>query len=177
MKQIAAVELERCVALADLLETVPAKDFNMRGWVTQLPMQPQTMLYGLIKTNPGCGFAGCAMGWAAVEGIFPDFYARTSGCLIYEVDDQRFQNWDAVRAVMGLTPNMSHYLFAPNHYKTKATPAMVADRVRRFANKIAAIRARDRRRVVVEQPKLELVYQARVPRRSRAERPQLELAS
>lgn len=157
MKQIAAVELERCVALADLLETVPAKDFNMRGWVTQLPMPQKTMWFGLIKTSPGCGFAGCAMGWAAVEEIFPGFSARTNGCLIYEVDGLGFQNWDAVRAVMGLNANMSHYLFAPDNYKVKATPEMVADRVRRFASKIAAIRARDRRRAVVKRPKLELV--------------------
>lgn len=159
MKRIAAVELERCVALADLLETVPAERFHMQGWVTQLPRGARKALFGLIEASPACGFAGCAMGWAAYEGIFPGFSATTTGGLIYEVGGRRpFENWEAARAVLGLNVNMSHYLFAADQYKVKPTPKMVADRVRRFSNKIAAIRARDRRKVAAPvQSKLELV--------------------
>lgn len=46
---------ENCGKLADLLETVPARHFDMSGFVDH---------------KPGCGTAGCALGWAALSGKF-----------------------------------------------------------------------------------------------------------
>ena len=163
MKQIAAVELERCYALADLLDTVPDKDFDIRCWVGRRELGRKTMLFGMIETHPGCGFAGCAIGWAAHCDIFPGFYIDSNGSIVYDPEPGRVykqKNWHAVMTVMGINQDMAEYLFYPNGYKLDATPAMVAERLRRFASKIAAIRARDRRKVaapVLVQRKLELV--------------------
>ena len=163
MKQIAAVELERFEALANLLDVVPAKDFYLRTWVQRIPTKRKMMMFGLVKIRPGCGFAGCAMGWAAHEKIIPGLELNGGG-LIYQKNGQRaLINWEAVMAAMGIVGNakFAEYLFYSPNYKIEPSPAMVAKRLRRFIRKIEAIRARDRRRALREhvtvQRKLELV--------------------
>src|SRR4051812_40189361 len=144
MKQIANIEIIRLKALADLLDTVEDHEFTLEHWVQDHPRDRKTTLFGLIETDPGCGFAGCAMGWAAHQGIFPDFQVRRYGQ--HDVYYGNLRDWDAVNAVLGF-PKKSHmslYLFGRLSYKTYASPALVAYRVRRFVAKIEAIRARDR---------------------------------
>ncbi len=142
MKQIAAVEVERCYALADLLDKVPDETFDLRSWVLWMPKDRQTRLFGLIETSPACGFAGCAMGWAAHARIFPGFYLHNGNILYNPEGRTPSACWRAVSAVMGINLHIALYLFAAIKYKTHATPTMVADRLRRFARKIEAIRAR-----------------------------------
>jgi len=163
MKQIAAIKLERFVALANLLDAVPAKDFSLRKWVQRMPRVQRTMLFGLMEIQPACGFVGCAMGWAAHEKIIPGLELYDNN-LIYEENGQRaLISWEAVMAAMGIVGNtkFAEYLFYSTSYKTDPPPARVAKRLRRFIRKIEAIRARDRRRALREdvtvQRKLELV--------------------
>lgn len=159
MKQIAAVELERFEALADLLDIVPAKDFYLRTWVRSLPRIQTTKLFGLIETQRACGFAGCAIGWAAHEGIIPGL-ELSGGTVIFKRNDQKtLDSWNAVMAAMGIqTQSFVQYLFYSDSYKTEPGPRVVAKRLRRFIGKIEAIRARDRRKIAAPvQRKLELV--------------------
>lgn len=59
------LQRENCAKLADLLETVPAKQFDMSLWASFDPdSQPEA--------GHSCGTVGCAMGWAAVSGQFQD---------------------------------------------------------------------------------------------------------
>lgn len=161
MKQIAGVETARLTALADYLDfEVPAADFDLRAWVGRLPMAPKTTLFGLVELDPGCGFAGCAMGWAGYSRLFPGFYACNDGSLRYYTPPHTFEpykNWMAVHKLMGINDSVGAHLFCVSGYKVKATTAMVATRIRRFVAKIEAIRARDRRRAEPKQYSLRLV--------------------
>lgn len=157
MKQIAMVETARLTALAEYLYTVPSQNFNLRSWVTRIPRKATTTLFGLIEISPGCGFAGCAMGWAAYSQIFPDFTVQSDGHLTYLKNGLKCMDWDAAKAVLGLNSNMAYHLLSAKAYKITATPAMVADRLTRLVTKIEAIRARNRRRNAPSAPKLELV--------------------
>lgn len=75
----------RLLALADFLDTrVPEADFDMSRWIARsyrpptegIPAGPPH-LFGLLSGSPevpptpGCGFAGCAIGWAEHSGLFP----------------------------------------------------------------------------------------------------------
>lgn len=50
-------KVANCKALADYLETVPDKNFDMDTW--------------LQVKNSSCGTVGCALGWAALGNIIP----------------------------------------------------------------------------------------------------------
>lgn len=166
MKQISNVEIVRLKAMANMLDTVHESEFNLSMWVKQLPQQPTTRLFGLVQTNPGCGFAGCAMGWAAHLQIFPGIGIGKRGHVVYRPPSLGTNNatpttelraWDATMAVFGISRNMAYYLFSPDRYKMRATPATVSKRVRRLIAKIETIRARDRRRIKFDVPELRLV--------------------
>lgn len=154
MKQIALVETARLTALAEYLDNdVPATDFNLRTWRHRRPKERKTILFGLIETDPGCGFAGCAMGWAAHSGMFPGLTFDNDGRLIYSGT----RNWKAAMVLMGIEQNMAVFLFHPHRYKVNATPQTVAKRIRRLVLKITAIRARDQRRAAHAAPSLKVV--------------------
>lgn len=154
MRQIAHVETARMTALAEYLDTdVPARDFDLRTWISRVPHKRKTILFGLIQTRPECGFAGCAMGWAAYSGMFPGFIACTDGTIQYRGQI----NFFAVMKLLGISYNMVVFLFHPKGYKVNATPEMVASRLRRLVVKIKAIRAREQRRAVHSTPSLKVV--------------------
>lgn len=154
MKQIALVETARLTALAEFLDNdVPAQDFNLRAWILRTPKVRKTLLFGLIQTDPGCGFAGCAMGWAAYKGMFPGLAFDSGFRLVYNGT----RNWAAVMTLMGINQNVAVFLFHPDKYKVKATPQMVASRIRRFVLRITAIRSRDQRRASKATPSLKVV--------------------
>lgn len=135
MKQLSKVEIGKMRQLADFLETVPVKDFDLSVWVQELEQPPTTYLFGLIQTDPGCGFAGCAMGWAAHSELFDGLHLE--GWLIKY---KGYTDLEATMKVFGITKRAVDYLFTTWFYKTKfeTEPGHVADRLNRFADIVEA---------------------------------------
>ena len=155
MKQLDRVEIGKMRQLADFLETVPPNDFDLRVWEKRAARSRRVALFGLIERDPGCGFAGCAVGWAAYSGLFPGL-TMSMNTKDYKVAARepvyRGQtNWAAVMRLLGLSKNFTHFLFSGDFYKTRATPGMVADRLRAAADRIESLRTRG------SVPKLRLV--------------------
>lgn len=123
-----AINAKRLLKLADYLETVPRKAFNIQSWESRAANKQE-------GKNPGeCGFAGCAVGWAAHAKLFRGLRME-DGFPIYK---DTF-SWPAVSDVFGLGRSgalPSHdaaHLFSPHTYpKGKATPKQVATRIRKF---------------------------------------------
>lgn len=127
MQQLRAVEIGKMRQLADFLETVPPEDFDLGRWRERAPID--AIRIGPITLRKGCGFAGCAMGWAAHSGIFPGLRLSPKGTLTYRGATE----FEAVAKLLSLTPWTAYFLFHKDSYQQHADPAHVADRVRRFA--------------------------------------------
>lgn len=156
MTKISDVEVVRLKALADLLDDVPEKDFDLATWVGQEPREAVTKFFGLVEVAPACGFAGCAVGWAIHSRLFPQLGFTPSLSddeilvpAMYSADGEMIaRGWDAVEKIFGISDNMAHFLFMSDRYKVRASTEMVANRLRRLAAKVEAIRARERRKAV-----------------------------
>ena len=124
MKQLQQVEIARMRQLADLLLTVPPSQFDLKQWRAMPETPAKTLLFRLIEIAPACGFAGCAMGWAAHAKLFDGLYIDDEGSLVYN----GFEQYRAAAA---------EYLFSPALYRQgKNEPGDVAYRLNRFANKV-----------------------------------------
>jgi hypothetical protein len=131
MQMLNKVEIERMYQLADVLETVPSADFDLGAWCLRQPHTAVTVTGIVIRA--GCGFAGCAMGWAVHTGMFPGLKVE-NGCLYYR-DESGLEvtGFDAAATVFGITPSVASFLFAPVQYRFHAPATDVAARLRRFA--------------------------------------------
>lgn len=67
------MQTDRLLRLADFLETVPEKSFDMR-------------VFG--EDEAPCGFSGCALGWAAHAKLFPELAWENGDFLVNGEDDQ-----------------------------------------------------------------------------------------
>lgn len=123
-----AINAKRLLKLADYLETVPRKAFNIESWMSRSANKPE-------GKNPGeCGFAGCAVGWAAHAKLFRGF-RMNGGFPIYK---DTF-SWPAVGVVFGLglcsplpSDDAAHLFSSYTYPQGKATPKQVAIRIRKF---------------------------------------------
>lgn len=132
MKQLARVEIERMRQFADFLETVPPREFDLNEWEAREATAAKTMLFGLIKLEPACGFAGCAMGWAAHSNAF-------EGLILIEGEPvyKGFGGYRAAQKLLGIKSNAAHFLFGPERYAVDdPEPGHVAARLRKFADKV-----------------------------------------
>ncbi len=131
MQMLSKVEIERMYQLADVLETVPSADFDLGAWCLRQPHTAVTVTGIVIRA--GCGFAGCAMGWAVHTGMFPGLKVE-NGCLYYR-DESGLEvtGFDAAATVFGITLRVASFLFAPVQYRFHAPATDVAGRLRRFA--------------------------------------------
>lgn len=119
--------------LANFLEKVPPEDFSLEGWRTQMPRD--AWMLGPITLRRGCGFAGCAMGWAAHSNVFPGLRINRDGDLVY----RGALDHDAVVKLFGIKEQTVEFLFWCTSYEDyPVTPDMVATRVRRFVEKVEA---------------------------------------
>ncbi len=132
MKQLSSVEIGRMHQFADFLETVPPEDFDLTLWVERQQRDPKSLLFGLIQRDPGCGFAGCAMGWAAYSEVFPGLRLTRDA---KDVTFAGFTGYDAAAALLGVGDNQAFFFFAPSSYED-AEPGHVAARLRKFAAKV-----------------------------------------
>jgi hypothetical protein len=117
------MQKRRLLRLADFLETVPRRQFNMKVWGN--------------GTDPKeCGFAGCAGGWAT--SIFPalklipwGFFSQT------EIRYGEFTSFEALQNYFGLTYADAEYIFDSYEYpksNRNPLPKTVADRIRKLVN-------------------------------------------
>jgi hypothetical protein len=116
------VNTERLLKLADFLETIPDKSFNIRQWVTRQADKPEGDVPG------ECGFAGCAMGWAAHARLFDGLTIANDG-IIY---GGRYPGMYAPVHLFGLSLGHARWMFDGPGYDNNPTPADVAHRIRAF---------------------------------------------
>lgn len=135
---------KRLLKLADFLETVPRRAFNIDSWQSGTPDKPE-------GDRPGeCGFAGCAVGWAVHQKMFRglhfgDTNKRVPESSVFPGDAQNSydiyfsekgaaqkEGYDAAAHVFGLDGYDTRFLFSPNEYSDNPTPKQVAKRIRKF---------------------------------------------
>lgn len=150
------VDTAKLRKLADFLDTLPDDRFTLSNWgYSKVVYGPRFTLGSLrIGKKPiGCGFVGCAMGWAAHEGLFEGLEFDISGLVTYGGEG----GFSAAMKLFGISQRTAVHLFAQSSYRywyyKQITPAMVTSRMRRFADKIDARVKRVRIRAQVEQIK------------------------
>lgn len=127
------MRVDRLLKLADFLETAPRKAFDMRNWQVKRATKPE-------GKKPGeCGFAGCAMGWAAHTRMFRGLRIDTDGDLVFKKPMFDGHGFEAAAAPFEISTADARHLFDPEHYydfakciATPATPKNVAKRIRAF---------------------------------------------
>lgn len=132
-----AINAKRLLKLADFLETVPRKSFNLSAWQSRPAVKPEG------KKQGECGFAGCAIGWAAHAKLF-------RGLRLVDIGDgydpevffNATESWEAIDELFNLAPvphslrdGDAEYLFMAEKYDHyNATPKQVAKRIRKFVH-------------------------------------------
>lgn len=124
------VNKERLLKLAEFLETVPADRFDLTEWQSS-----PTAAGRKVTKDRACGFAGCALGWAAHAGLF-------EGLTLTPISDELSRSsiryhtahgWAAPCRLFRIKDEESEYLFKPEFYDTQPSPKDVAARIRSFA--------------------------------------------
>lgn len=123
------INAKRLLKLADYLETVPRKNFDMGFFYSETPESP-------------CGFAGCAMGWAAhgklFRGLRWDWEART--IKYHDVSG----GFSTAIEIFNLSEADAYFLFDEQHggrNRNYDTPKIVANRIRKFVRENEKARA------------------------------------
>lgn len=119
---------EYLLKLADFLDTVPDKSFDIQFWTFTKATKPE-------GATPGeCGFAGCALGWAAHAKLF-------RGLRLHENDIQYHDllSYEAAAELFDITYHEAFALFTssvemiPHRLRpNRETPKQVARRIRVF---------------------------------------------
>lgn len=145
MRQLQQVEIAKMRQLANFLETVPVRKFNLDKWDdTYYNLRTVLSYIGLEKA---CGFAGCAMGWAAYSELF-DGLKLENGMIKYK----GYTCFTAAAQLFNINYQTSLYLFDPECYlEYQQQPGYVAARLNKFADKVESRLKRH------QQPKLRLV--------------------
>lgn len=118
---------DRLLKLADLLETVPRKAFDLGLWETKRATKPEG------KKQGECGFAGCAIGWATHAKLFRGLsFRRYTWCETPHLAYRDSTNWEAVQKLFSIGATQAYHLFEEDSYEGAATPKQVAFRIRKF---------------------------------------------
>lgn len=142
------IHLERLRKLASFLDTLPPEKFDLEDWVTEVDPK---------KRHP-CGTVCCAVGWLPVVdkknwkwvSEKRREYNNEGGCVrnyrsaypklrkMRGHGDSYFfgynDTWASIEEYFSVTEWGADKLFQSEHYSSKATPKMVASRLRHFAN-------------------------------------------
>lgn len=120
------MNIERLTKLADFLDTVPERRFDLSRWRA-------------AKGTIECGFAGCAVGWAS---LIPEF--RVDGLTLdSEWGEPVFLHWEswlAVERFFDLSTRQAERLFGRSEYQEhpEPTPIDVTKRIRTLVNRSLA---------------------------------------
>lgn len=156
MKQLDRVEVGKMRQLASFLRTVPPSQFDLEEWELQAATPAVTFLFGLIEIEPACGFAGCAMGWAAHSKLFDGLYMDGSGPVYNGI-----AGWNGVTRLFGISSRAADFLFGSSSYED-GQPGYVADRLERFAGKVEAAVNRKRVMVPITEPEVVALQKPRL---------------
>jgi hypothetical protein len=148
MYTIHTVDVPKLRLLANLLDTVPSSKFEITTWGE---ITKPTLFQRLFKSRE-CGFAGCAIGWAAHSGIFPElslsYMSIGNNTLIGVPTYDGFNSSEAICSLFQISNKIVNMLFFQQAYdKMDVTPDMVASRINRFCDKIEFMRASARVKV------------------------------
>lgn len=114
---------DRLLKLADFLETVPEGAFNITYWEDRPATKPE-------GEKPGeCGFAGCAVGWAAHAELFDGFKLSHNHGDAWPIYDGE-AGFDAVIKLFEIDEQDAFRLFCGSYYDVRPSAARVADRIR-----------------------------------------------
>ena len=123
---VMTTELEgamRLKTLAAFLLTVPEEKFDLSVWVKLTRDTP----------SPECGFAGCAVGWAAQIPEFKALGFGLGGILESCPEFEGRHSWQAVEDFFGLRFNDCANLFTSVAYNEyHATPKEVSERITQY---------------------------------------------
>lgn len=116
----------RLLKLAAFLETVPAKAFSINSWQARKATKRE-------GKRPGtCGFAGCAVGWAAHAKLIPGLTLRGDFCGVWP-DYEGLRGFMAVQKAFDISRFQAELLFIATSYPGRdPTPQEVANAIRNF---------------------------------------------
>lgn len=110
------IRADRLLKLADYLETVPRKKFDMRFW----------------KDEGACGFAGCAIGWAAHGKLFRGLTIKGTSDLDFEPHYAGATRMAAVSLLFGISIVQAQNDLFGGWDELQGTPLQVSKRIRKF---------------------------------------------
>jgi hypothetical protein len=153
------MNIERLKELQKLLATVPPERFNLKTWGYLGPKNDGSTADQVIRKlreialpddenfewdgaldepilkQISCGFAGCAMGWAALHppfqeaGLHLHLFIR-DGYQFSHITYEDYEEYEAAAYFFDIPKKEAEYLFDPSKYGiTKPTQAMVSDRI------------------------------------------------
>ena len=126
------IGIQRLLMLADFLETVPEKKFDITVWRYAKNSRPDISDENLTTE---CGTVACAVGWACAlpefrkMGLWYDFYP------IYQIPgtEMKYEAWGAIQQFFDLDLGQSMCLFHSSAYgKERGTRENVVSRIREY---------------------------------------------
>lgn len=115
--------------LADFLDKIPRDRFNLREWEDSEFVDNVSPFDGSFE----CGFAGCAVGWAAHANLIPGLTLRDSTVYYTKAgDDFPHEGFRAIAFALEITSQQANELFHPRYYTVSHNPTIVAKRIREF---------------------------------------------
>lgn len=117
-------------AIAKVLDGVMPRQFDITRWESREPPS-------------GCGFAGCAIGWASYKNVLPSRLKMVDRVPVYTTDAKELRNFSAVSAALGISKRDAEWLFSSGDYRAGVAvePSTVARRIRQFVREKQAAAA------------------------------------
>ena len=134
---------QRRLALADYIEGIEPKHFNMREWAKKFVDDSDLLTLNLVCPTDvnSCGTTCCVAGWHMIQ---KGFCLTFGGSVFTEPRGKYLGNAEELSAKdLGLTPKQRETLFHQPDWPTKfaeqifgytATPHQAAERIRYIAN-------------------------------------------
>lgn len=119
---------ERLLKLADFLETIPKHVFTIHAWEARAAYKPEGKKLG------ECGFAGCALGWAAHVKLFRGL-DMMGGEPHYRTKGEDYWGFHAAEELFEICEYEARHLFNGDYYSYHlghVTPELVAARIRKL---------------------------------------------